>query len=395
MKISGDDHGGDTMKNTHCRICGRELFPDILLELKNMPAAAQNFPTAETLADDHGIDLELRQCSCCGVVQLTNPPVPYFRDVIRAAGCSPEMHGFRLKQFSEWIRKFQLENAKILEVGCGKGEYLEIMREAGGKVYGTEHLGGSVQVCREHGLEVEQIYFEHGNEKLKNGPFGGFFILNWLEHIPDLGTFLTAVRGNLEDNAAGLIEVPDFNMMVKRGDIADFTADHLYYFDEDSFCLMLRNNGFDVIDCRSVWHDCSISVQVRKRPVTRLLEFDENRQILLENINQYLDRYERVAIWGASHTALAVMAMADLGKKICYVVDSAPFKQNHYTHASHLPICSPQKLIDDPVDAVIVMCSGYSEEVAKMIRNNISPTLPITILCKNKLCDVKPRKPRE
>ena len=82
------------MKNDRCRICGQELFPDILLELKNMPAAAQNFPTEETLADDHGIDLELRQCSCCGVVQLTNPPVPYFRDVIRAAGCSPEMRDF-------------------------------------------------------------------------------------------------------------------------------------------------------------------------------------------------------------------------------------------------------------------------------------------------------------
>ena len=27
------------MNHTHCRICGRELFPEILLELKNMPAA--------------------------------------------------------------------------------------------------------------------------------------------------------------------------------------------------------------------------------------------------------------------------------------------------------------------------------------------------------------------
>ena len=378
------------MKNTHCRICGRELFPEILLELKNMPAAAQNFPTEETLADDHGIDLELRQCSCCGVIQLTNPPVPYFRDVIRAAGCSPEMREFRMKQFSEWINEFQLQNAKILEVGCGKGEYLEIMREAGGKVYGTEHLEESVRVCREHNLNVEQIYFEHGNEKLKNGPFGGFFILNWLEHIPDLGSFLKAVRENLEDNAAGLIEVPDFNMMVKRGDIADFTADHLYYFDEDSFCSMLQNNGFDVIACKTVWHDCNISVEVRKRSVNRLHRFDENRQILLDNINHFLNRYERVAIWGASHTALAVMAMADLGNRICYVVDSAPFKQNHYTHASHLPIFSPKKLIEDPVDAVIVMCSGYSEEVADLIRKNISPSLPIAILYKNKLCDINP-----
>ena len=376
------------MKKGFCRICGQELFPEILLELKNMPAAAQNFPTAETLADDHGIDLVLRQCSCCGVVQLTNPPVPYFRDVIRASGCSPEMHEFRLKQFSQWIRDFHLEHTKILEAGCGKGEYLEIMREAGGEVYGTEHLEESVQVCREHGLTVEQIYFEHGDEKLKNGPFGGFFILNWLEHIPDIHTFLQGIRNNLTSDAAGLVEVPDFNMMMKRGDFTDLTADHLYYFDKKSICNMLENNGFNVIECNSVWHDYNLSIIVQNRQTIQLQKFEKNKHTLLESINKFLASYRRVAVWGASHQALAVMAIAGLGEKICYVVDSAPFKQNHYTHASHIPIVSPQKLIEEPVDAVIVMCCGYSDEVANIVRQKISATLPVAVLRENQLFHV-------
>lgn len=368
------------MKKGYCRICGRELFPEILLELKNQPAAAQNFPTAETLADDHGIDLELRQCSCCGVVQLTNPPVPYFRDVIRAAGCSPEMHAFRLKQFSEWIKEFQLENARILEVGCGKGEYLEIMREAGGEVYGTEHLDESVQVCREHGLNVEQIYFEHGDEKLKNGPFGGFFILNWLEHIPNLHTFLQGIRNNLTPDAAGLVEVPNFNMMLKKGLSAEFTADHLYYFTEETFRVTLESCGFQVRSCRPVWHDYILSANVRRKQLLDTSLFSRKQQTLVQEIDAFVNKYAKTAIWGAGHQALAVMAMAELDQKICYVVDSAPFKQGKFTHATHLPIVPPAKLKTDPPDAVLVMCAGFSDEVTRILREQYDPAIRIGIL---------------
>ncbi len=368
------------MKNAHCRICGRELFPEILLELKNMPAAAQNFPTAETLADDRGIDLELRQCSCCGVVQLTNPPVPYFRDVIRAAGCSPEMHAFRLKQFSEWIKEFQLDNKKILEVGCGKGEYLEIMREAGGEVYGTEHLDESVKVCREHGLNVEPIYFEHGNEQLKNGPFGGFFILNWLEHIPDLHTFLQGIRNNLTPDAAGLVEVPNFDMMLKKGLSAEFTADHLYYFTEETFRVTLESCGFQVLSCRPVWHDYILSANVRRKQPLDTSLFNRKQQTLVQEINAFVSRYAKTAIWGAGHQSLAVMAMAGLDRKIRYVVDSAPFKQGKFTHATHLPIVPPDQLKTDPPDAVLVMCAGFSDEVARILREQYDPAIHIGIL---------------
>ena len=368
------------MNHTHCRICGREFFPEILLELKNMPSAAQHFPTSETLADDRGIDLELRQCSCCGVVQLTNPPVPYFRDVIRAAGCSPEMREFRLKQFSEWIKEFQLQNAKILEVGCGKGEYLEIMRDAGGKVFGTEHLDESVKVCREHGLNVEPIYFEHGDEQLKNGPFGGFFILNWLEHSPDLHTFLQGIRNNLTPDAAGLVEVPNFDMMLKKGLSAEFTADHLYYFTEESFRVTLESCGFQVLSCRPVWHDYILSANVRRKQPLDASLFSRKQQTLVQEIDAFVNRYAKTAIWGAGHQALAVMAMAGLDRKICYVVDSAPFKQGKFTHATHLPIVPPDQLKTDPPDAVLVMCAGFSDEVTRILREQYDPAIRIGIL---------------
>ena len=368
------------MKKQICRICGQELFPEALLELKNMPAAAQNFPTKETLSEDHGMDLELRQCSCCGVIQLTNPPVPYFRDVIRAAGCSPEMREFRLKQFSQWIRKYHLQDAGILEIGCGKGEYLDIMREAGGEVYGTEHAADSAAVCRAHGLPVEEVYFEHGDERLTNAPFGGFFILNWLEHIPDLRTFLRGVRGNLTADAAGLIEVPNFDMMRKHGQVAEFTSDHLYYFTEDTLRTTLECCGFEVLFCRPVWYDYILSAEVRRKTPMDASLFLRRQERLCREITDFVDRYRKIAVWGAGHQALAVLAMTEVREKICYVVDSSPFKQGKFTHATHLPIMPPETLKSDPPEAILVMCAGFSDEVARIIRERYDTAIPLAIL---------------
>jgi len=78
--------------------------------------------------------------------------------------------------------------------------------------------------------------------------------------------------------------------------------------------------------------------------------------------------------------ALAIISLINLADKIKYVVDSAPFKQGKYTPATHLPIVAPDTLISDPVDAVIVMAAGYSDEVVRIIRQKFDRNINIAIL---------------
>jgi hypothetical protein len=88
-----------------------------------------------------------------------------------------------------------------------------------------------------------------------------------------------------------------------------------------------------------------------------------------------------VAVWGAGHQALATMALHELGGRVAYVVDSAPFKQGRFTPATHLPIKSPAELKgDSQVRGVIVMGASYSDEIAAILERDFSPTLAIAIL---------------
>lgn len=371
-----------SLNNIDCRICGEKLPVEPLLCYSNMPASAQGFPTYENLAQDKGVDLEVFECSACGMIQLSNQPVPYYREVIRAAGFSGEMKEFRLQQFDEWLSKYSLFGKKILEVGCGRGEYLNLLKISGVDAYGIEFADKSVEDCRNQQLSVTKIFLENKSKILNDGPFDGFMCFNFMEHWPEPNVTLKAIHKNLNDDAIGLVEVPNFDMLLSKGLFSEFISDHLLYFTEDTLRFTLNQNGFDVLESKPVWQDYILSAVVKKRKKTDLTFFKDFRERITSELKTFIGNFPegKVAVWGAGHQALAVMALANIGAQVKYVVDSAPFKQGKFTPATHVPIVAPNMLVTDPVDAVIVMAAAYSDEVAKILRTDYSTEVTIAIL---------------
>jgi len=347
-----------------------------------MPKAAQFLPDAESLEKDKGVALEVCQCSGCGLVQLSNGPVPYYKEVIRAAAISEEMKKFRRMQFGNFVKKYSLKGKKVIEIGCGCGEYLSIMQQFGGEVYGLEQSRESVKQCVKNGLRVAQGFVDSSMYKLDYAPFDAFYILNFLEHLPDPNSTLRGIYHNLTDDAVGLVEVPNFNMILRNKLFSEFIGDHLFYFTKETLSTTLSLNGFEIIECNELWHDYIISATVKKRKKLDISHFYKYQSKLKNEIEEYIHRFKdkNVAIWGAGHQALAVISLTNLADKIKYVVDSAPFKQDKYTPATHIPIVSPDALDSDPVDAVIVMAASYSNEVARIIQQKYGRNINVAIL---------------
>lgn len=347
-----------------------------------MPKAAQYLPTAEDLLRDEGVDLEVCQCEGCGLVQLRNEPVPYFREVIRAVGCSPEMKAFRREQFASFIDTHGLRGKKILEVGCGRGDYLSILAGLDVKATGLEYAESAVAEAVQAGMNVLQGFLSSGRQKLEGEPYDAFMMLSFLEHLPDPNGALRAIHGNVSDNAVGIVEVPNFEMILAKDMFSEFIGDHLLYFTRETLEATLARNGFETLSCEEVWHGYILSATVRKRAPLNLSRFEACKHALKDELEGYLSRFKpgQVATWGAGHQALAVLSMANLGGKLRYVIDSAPFKQGRFTPATHLPIVSPEHLDLDPVEAVIVMAASYSDEVAKILLERYPGRFCISIL---------------
>ena len=363
-----------------CRICGYDFFPKPLLRYKNMPRAAQFLPDKKSLKNDKGVDLEICQCSGCGLVQLNSVPVPYYKEVIRAVGISPEIKKFRLKQFNNFVKKFFLKGKKVIEIGCGQGEYLGILDQLGIQAFGLEYSKKNVKECIKKGLKVQKGFLEKENYKLEKAPFDGFFMLSFLEHLPDPNSTLRGIYNNLKENAVGFVEVPNFDMILRKKLFSEFITDHLLYFAKDTLTTTLKLNRFEVLECKEVWHNYIISATVRKRKKLDISYFYKHQEKIKKEIERYIRRFKKVAVWGAGHQALTIMALMNLKGKIKYVIDSAPFKQGKYTPATHISIASPDVLNSDPVDAIIVMAASYSDEVVKLIREKYNKNIKVAIL---------------
>lgn len=370
------------MRVERCRVCGGSLFPEPLLRYEDMPKSAQSLPDKESLSEDRGVTLEICQCSGCGLVQLNSEPVPYYREVIRASGISEEMRIFRRKQFTEWINKYSLAGKKIIEIGCGKGEYLSIMKECGVRVYGLEYSKESMEECLKKDLDVLRGFVEDFDCRLRYAPFEGFFMLSFLEHLPQPCSTLRGISANLAEEAVGLIEVPNFDMILQKRLFSEFIPDHLFYFTQETLNTTLVLSGFEVMESNYLWYDYIISTVVKKRSRLDLSSFKSHKAKIKKDLKSFLDRFKSksVAIWGAGHQALAIMSLMGLAGKIKYVIDSAPFKQGRYTPVTHIPVVAPEKLHSDPPEAIIVIAGSYSDEVAKIIRERFDKNMNVAIL---------------
>lgn len=392
------------MTTNRCMVCGREYSSKPLITLEHMPASAQDLPDQCHLEEEKGIPLSLYQCDFCGLVQFACEPVPYYKDVIRSGGFSTTMVELRKGQYQTLIRTYGLEGKRFFEAGCGRGEFLKVLSDwFPVEAYGMEHREELVELAVGDGLKVFQGFTEEENQKLENkpgqSPYDVFLSFNFLEHQPDPGKMLRCIYGNLTEEGMGLITVPSLEYILEHDGYYELIRDHLAYYTFDTLRFLLESNGFLVLEEEMVNRD-TLSVTVKKipdfqfqpllsRPKPSFVPVDiSGLRESLVTITGEVDRLvsglreenKTLAIWGASHQGFTLAATTGLGSRVRYIIDSAPFKQGRYSPASHIPILSPDQAVENPVDAILIVAPGYTQEIATTIRTRFCPEVRIITL---------------
>lgn len=371
-----------------CLICNEKLRGNSLMMLDNMPASAQDIPDAYQVKNDHGLTLNLCQCPKCGLVQFDCKPVSYYRDVIRSGGYSSTMHDLRYSQYKHLIETYHLKGKKFIEVGCGQGEFLSVLNEFPVKTFGIEHKATLVELAKSKGLNVVQGFVENGEYKIQGAPFDVFLSFNFLEHQPNPNEMLEGIYNNLTDDGMGLITVPSLEYILEHDGYYELIRDHLAYYSFETLRFLLEKNGFQVLEQQIVNRDTIAMIVSKRKKVNISNLIDSYSYIKEETLNYIISQLNigrRVGIWGASHQGFTLAATADLGEKVTYIIDSAPFKQGKFAPTSHIPIISPDDAVKDPVDTIIIIAPGYTNEIASIIRKDFPSSTTIMVLKSNHL----------
>lgn len=387
-----------------CIVCNGNLHH--LIDFKNMPSSAQKIPCKNELKWDKPITLSMCQCEECGLVQLDTEPVDYYKDVIRAGGGTTTMKNLRQEEYTRLLNKMKekgIENYNIIEVGCGRGEFLNMWKNVQEpvSVCGIEHKIDLVKEANRNGLNVIQMFAEDGTV-FPNAPYDAFVQFNFLEHQPNPLEMLKCIYKNLKDGAIGLVTVPSFEYIMKYDGYYELIRDHIAYYDERTLRELFERADFKVINEQIVNRD-TIEIIVEKVKNT---EFDKSSfngvyadvEPLLKNYEkihhdfeqhakQLENEHKTIAMWGAGHQGFTLAATTDMLGKVQYIIDSAEFKQGRFAPASHVPIVAPSYFFEHPVDEILIVAPGYTDEIAKTIRSKFGNTVRISVLKSEKITE--------
>lgn len=357
-----------------CRLCGTRLTGPDVATLEGAPAGAQVLPSSDGLASDSGITLAIRECPGCGLVQSASEPVAYHRDAITAAGLSREMLEHRSAQVADWVDRHGLAGASVVEAGCGRGDMLPLLAEAGLRPVGLEHSVPAEGATTSDGIRIEHGYPADGSA-IPGGPFDAFVCFDFLEHAPDPRDFLRGIATNLAPDGVGLVEVPSLEHDIEQRCGYDWIADHVSYFTAGTLRRALELGGFNVIDVRRTWKGYDLEADVRRRQPSGAAALANDLQAAADALDSWLAAEtgagRRPAVWGASHQSLTLLSQAERGSDVRFIVDSAPFKQGRYSPATHIPIVAPSEMDALGCDSILVMAAGYSDEVVSTLRSDL------------------------
>jgi 2-polyprenyl-3-methyl-5-hydroxy-6-metoxy-1,4-benzoquinol methylase len=139
---------------------------------------------------------------------------------------------------------------KLLDVGCGNGNYLYSLRELGWETYGVEIDEQACHYAREVlGLTVSQGSLAEA--RFPDAFFDVITLRHVLEHLPDPGRTLATVYRLLREGGSILIEAPNIESLQARFFKARwFHLDiprHLYHFAPATLQALLQKAGFSEI----------------------------------------------------------------------------------------------------------------------------------------------------
>jgi SAM-dependent methyltransferase len=370
-----------------CPACGAEGLRSFY-RLEQIPShSVLLMPNVEVARSFPRGDLDLAVCSACGFVTncAFEPSLnQYSSEYEETQAFSPTFGGFAESLARRWIERYDLRGKRILEIGCGKGEFLALMCQIGG----NDGVGIDPAVAPDRldpavlqRLELVPELFSPSDHRYD---VDVVLCRHTLEHIHPVADFLRSIRESVASDAEVLVlfELPDVLRVLEEGAFWDLYYEHCSYFTPGSLARLFRREGFDILD---LWLDFDDQyILIEARPGTgegELLALEDDLERTRQAVERFVEvvggelaRWQReirrhrqqdqgVAIWGAGSKGVAFLTTLGVDDDVERAVDVNPYKQGRFMPGTGTPVIAPEDLVDHPPGAVIVMNRVYRDEI--------------------------------
>ncbi len=194
----------------------------------------------------------LFECSKCNVqfwMPFKNPGIVHYeRNYIVRDTLKPKiLYGYH-KKFLKTYEKFSV-CGKVLDLGCGTGDLIAILKQKGCKVWGVDLDKNAINFAKKY-FKLENVYPISCEEffTLENIPrFDLITAFELLEHLDNPLNFLQNIKNLLKKEGIAVISTPSRERILPNLWPADFPPHHLTRWNEKAIFNLFEKVGFEII----------------------------------------------------------------------------------------------------------------------------------------------------
>ena len=391
-----------------CRLCGNSSLVSVL-DLGASPPC-ESFLSEEQL--DHPeatYPLHLRLCPDCLLLQipaLITPEDTFGGDYAYYSSYSTSWVEHARKFVDQAVDALGLDpDGFVVEVAANDGYLLQHVVNRGIRCLGIEPSVNCSEAALAKGIPMLRAFLDEAlaaRVRDEHGPADLVVANNVFAHIPDITGFAAGLRGLVADTGRVSIEVHHALSLITSAQFDTIYHEHFQYWTVLAARHGLAAGGLRLVDVELLpTHGGSIRLwavpeeaDVAEHPRVAEVEAVE-RTAGLDSPDGYLGLAERVAgirddlvsfLIEARRAGRRVVAYGAPGKGntllnycgirpdlLAYAADRNTFKHGRYTPGTHIPVVSPEHLIEDCPDDVLVLPWNLRDEITAQLTATLRP----------------------
>ena len=391
-----------------CRLCGNSNFVSVL-DLGASPPC-ESFLSEEQLdLPEATYPLHLRLCPDCLLLQipaLITPEDTFGGDYAYYSSYSTSWVEHARKFVDQAVDALGLDpDGFVVEVAANDGYLLQHVVNRGIRCLGIEPSVNCSEAARAKGIPMLRAFLDEAlaaRVRDEHGPADLVVANNVFAHIPDITGFAAGLRGLVADTGRGSIEVHHALSLITAAQFDTIDHEHFQYWTVLAARHGLAAGGLRLVDVELLpTHGGSIRLwavpeeaDVAEHPRVAEVEAVE-RTAGLDSPDGYLGLAERVAgirddlvsfLIEARRAGRRVVAYGAPGKGntllnycgirpdlLAYAADRNTFKHGRYTPGTRIPVVSPEHLIEDCPDDVLVLPWNLRNEITAQLTATLRP----------------------
>jgi 2-polyprenyl-3-methyl-5-hydroxy-6-metoxy-1,4-benzoquinol methylase len=388
---------------TGCRACGGRLTVT-MADLGLQPASNAFIASLDQVGEEKRYPLRAKVCESCKLVQVDYDVAPQelFGNYVYFSSYSDDWLAHAKEYCGMARRRFALgSQSLVVELASNDGYLLRNFIDMGVPVLGIDPSGTVAAAAEKIGVPTLVEFFgENLARKLAGDGRQADLIIanNVLAHVPLLNDFVAGIALLLKPDGTVTIEFPHLLELIEHVEFDTIYHEHYSYISLYAIEQVFSRHGLRIYDAEQLpTHGGSLRIfashsnraNLQDSALLRKLRTQENaagladlatylrfaervescRRSLLEFLGQAKREGKVVAAYGAAAKGNTLLNFCGVTPAdISQVADRNPHKQSKFLPGTHIPVVSPQALLQSKPDYVLILPWNLQEEIRQQLR---------------------------